>query len=488
MLRVKAKQAAYWKAQSLDVFDGERWRQAQSRLERGDPLRAADQPGRAQALHAGDRGLGAQPALAHVHHRRHPDRRARDAPPRGDPQRPARDLGLEPHAAPRRQLHGGRLHPEAERARAARPPAPTTTATSRTSARSTSSTATLPARGRAAGPVPLEVRFPEWDARGVAPEVIRPGAGADIAIERLDGDEDDGALRPAPHVGALEGAAPRRDRRRSTTSSRSRPTSARGFTYTEAPPAEGAHDRGLPVRREVGLLPAVLGRDGDPAADGRDPGARGDRLHVGLLRPQGEGVRRARPRRPLVGRGVVPRVRLGDLRPDAVRGAAALAEQRPRRPGARRRPGPRRRRRGRRAQRRPPPRRARRGRSTPAAACSPRCCSAAALVAFHRRGRRPAPLPELERALRRTRRAPGPGATLQALEASFARSPDAAGYVRALRDQRYGGRGEAPTSAQRRGLRSELGRGGGLLGRLRAWWALPPRTVPAVGRTIDAHG
>ena len=26
-----------------------------------------------------------------------------------------------------------------------------------------------------------------------------------------------------------------------------------------------------------------------------------------------------------------------------------------------------------------------------------------------------------------------------------------------------------------RGLRSELGRGAGLLGRIRAWWALPPR-------------
>ena len=82
----------------------------------------------------------------------------------------------------------------------------------------------------------------------------------------------------------------------------------------------------------------------------------------------------------------------------------------------------------------------RRGSSTPASACSARCCSAAASFAFLHRGRRPAPLPELERALRRTRRGPGPGATLQALEASFARSPDAAGYVRALRDQRYGGR------------------------------------------------
>ena len=109
------------------------------------------------------------------------------------------------------------------------------------------------------------------------------------------------------------------------------------------------------------------------------------------------------------------------------------------------------------------------------------------VFAFRLHGRRPAPLPELERALRRTRRSPGPGATLQALEASFARSPDAAGYVRALRDQRYGGRDEAPTSAQRRGLRSELARGGGLLGRLRAWWALPPRRG-RTGRTLEGHG
>ena len=108
---------------------------------------------------------------------------------------------------------------------------------------------------------------------------------------------------------------------------------------------------------------------------------------------------------------------------------------------------------------------------------------------LHRKGR-PAPVPELERALRRTRRNPGPGATLQALEDSFARSPDAAGYVRALRDQRYSGRGAPPTSPQRRGLRSELARGGGLLGRLRAWWALPPgsrarRTIEAMADVYD---
>jgi hypothetical protein len=105
---------------------------------------------------------------------------------------------------------------------------------------------------------------------------------------------------------------------------------------------------------------------------------------------------------------------------------------------------------------------------------------AAALIALaarrlRRRGRPQPALDELERALRRTRRDPGPSTTLHALESAFAGTPDAAGYVRAVRDARYGGRpGTGPTRSQRRGLRVELGRGGGLLGRLRAWWALPP--------------
>jgi hypothetical protein len=91
-----------------------------------------------------------------------------------------------------------------------------------------------------------------------------------------------------------------------------------------------------------------------------------------------------------------------------------------------------------------------------------------------RRGAPPA-LSELERALRRTRREPAPGTTLHALELRFAKTPAAAGYVRALRESRYRDEPSHPTRAQRRGLRSELGRGGGLLGHIRAWWALPPR-------------
>lgn len=95
-----------------------------------------------------------------------------------------------------------------------------------------------------------------------------------------------------------------------------------------------------------------------------------------------------------------------------------------------------------------------------------------------RRWRKGAPpaLSELERALKRARRVPAPGTTLHALELRFGQhTPAAAGYVRALRESRYRDEPARPTRAQRRGLRSELGRGGGLLGRLRAWWALPPR-------------
>ena len=82
---------------------------------------------------------------------------------------------------------------------------------------------------------------------------------------------------------------------------------------------------------------------------------------------------------------------------------------------------------------------------------------------------------ELERALARTRRMPGPAATLSTVEALFARAPAAAGYVRALREQRYAGHGPRPTTSGRRAVRAELARGSGLAGRLRAWWALPPK-------------
>jgi hypothetical protein len=84
-------------------------------------------------------------------------------------------------------------------------------------------------------------------------------------------------------------------------------------------------------------------------------------------------------------------------------------------------------------------------------------------------------LSELERALARTGRPLQDGITLVALERRLHSAPDAEAYVRTLRMARYGAVGGRPSSAQRRALRRELGRGLGFIGRVRALWALPPR-------------
>jgi len=88
-------------------------------------------------------------------------------------------------------------------------------------------------------------------------------------------------------------------------------------------------------------------------------------------------------------------------------------------------------------------------------------------------------LAELLRALRRTGRAPAPGTTLAGLEHALRHDRGAVDYLRAIRAARYGppGTGPAvgPSSRARRALRGALGEGLGPVGRLRAWWALPPR-------------
>jgi len=84
-------------------------------------------------------------------------------------------------------------------------------------------------------------------------------------------------------------------------------------------------------------------------------------------------------------------------------------------------------------------------------------------------------LADLERALRRSGRPPDPATTLRSLERRLSASAEAAGYVAAVRERRYRGTGQEPTAAQRSALRRELGRGLGPAGRLRALWALPPR-------------
>ncbi len=104
---------------------------------------------------------------------------------------------------------------------------------------------------------------------------------------------------------------------------------------------------------------------------------------------------------------------------------------------------------------------------------------AAAAVVLWRRRPRFAPsapeLAELERALHRTGRTPEPSLTLARLESLLGAGDAGAAYVRELRRQRFAGVGEGPSGAHRRALRRELAAGLGITGRLRGWFALPPR-------------
>ena len=185
-----------------------------------------------------------------------------------------------------------------------------TTARSTSTARSRSSTSRARTPARHQHPAALVI-FPEWDLRNTAPTAIRPSFGT-VEPRRRD-PERVLARSGMERTWAL--AQRLRARRRHPAGLRQvgRGLPRARLHLHRGAAAEGADDRGLPVRREVGLLPAVLGRDGAAAAHGRHPRAGVHRLHRRLLRPQGQGVRRARPRRPLVGRGVGPRVRLGHL-------------------------------------------------------------------------------------------------------------------------------------------------------------------------------
>jgi transglutaminase-like putative cysteine protease len=110
---------------------------------------------------------------------------------------------------------------------------------------------------------------------------------------------------------------------------------------------------------------------------------------------------------------------------------------------------------------------------------------AAALAALAWRWLRSPPdaLGELERAFASCGRPLPAGITLAALEQRLRSSPDAAAYVRSLRLERFAQQPAARSRRQRRALRAELAFGGGPLGRLRALWALPPRRATAVEKS-----
>lgn len=84
-------------------------------------------------------------------------------------------------------------------------------------------------------------------------------------------------------------------------------------------------------------------------------------------------------------------------------------------------------------------------------------------------------LAELRLALEGTGRAASPALTLARLETLLGGGTSEAGaYVKAVRLRRYGLGGPGPTVRQRSALRRELAAGLGVVGRVRAWWALPP--------------
>jgi len=80
---------------------------------------------------------------------------------------------------------------------------------------------------------------------------------------------------------------------------------------------------------------------------------------------------------------------------------------------------------------------------------------------------------ELHRALRRTRRRVTPDMTLHSLASRFAGTAGE-GYLRQLAASRYGTAVPPPDRAQRAGLRRALAADGGIAGKLRSLWALPP--------------
>ena len=417
-------------------------------------------------------GLDPQPAHGPVHHRglrvRLDIPRLTTIPTLDGLVRPAA------HAAPRRRLH----RDASTRRSPTETPAPPRGRRLRRSTWPTTRRSTPPLPG-VPGAEHVRMTFPFFGADADAD----PRTG-----RRATGPPDDGARarRPDPHLRALAAARRRaRARPRSTSSACSTTSAATSYTYTEVPPTESRDARRLPVRRQAGLLPAVLGRDGAAAADGRHPRARGHRLLDRRDRHQDRRVHRARLRRALLGRGLLPRT-----------GAGSRSTRRPppRPPAAS-----------------PPTPRSVPGSSTRRGAVSfggdplaergagvPVAAESRPVVARSRRssparwpllglgflGRPPLAPRRAARALasssaRCGARAASPRPARPCTRSSCASpsTPAAAGYVRALRESRYRDAPGHPTRAQRRGLRSELGRGGGILGRLRAWWALPPQVT-----------
>ena len=327
MLRIRAPRPQYWKLENLEDFDGERWvgRGVPDQFGPGPEADLDENCGRAPAVERRGARHRPRPARRPVRGRRHDARgrrRARgEATPTfspgtwqadhelaaGDSYRvPSTRRGRTRSSSPPRRA--ARAASRATRStcccRCSSPSCPRPASAAGPSPRSSSSRR----RSRSTRP-PLAAERAPRDDRARHPRAAQLVVPADVAARAAAQ-----ARRPQP----LRVRPPHRPLPRPRLPLR-RAAGARAGGRAAA--------RALPVRGQGRLLPALLGRDGAAAAHGRRARARGDRLLARRLPPPPGRVGGARPRRPLLGRGVVRRHRLGDVRPDAERDARALADR-----------------------------------------------------------------------------------------------------------------------------------------------------------------
>ena len=318
LLRIEAQTPSYWKAEALDTFDGRVWRRAGSvaALEpEGDRDRA--QPQWTQTITVRVRGLRSSKFVT-----------AGSASRVFDAPRQPVSAGAGTFETQRGVLRRGAEYkatvytPRPTAAQLATAGAPTQSL-SRQWLRVGVPEPGAPLTGAGESPAWAEVSFPPFGTQE-ATLLSRPAS----SIDTVDGAE----VVAASALGRIYDLS-RRLRARSDSAydyvRRVRERVQEGASYTERPAVRANPLDAFLFDDRVRLLPALLRSDGAAAADGRRARAGGRRILAGGP-GQGLGpVRRARLRRPLVGRGLLPALRLGHLRPDARRLAGARTGRRP---------------------------------------------------------------------------------------------------------------------------------------------------------------
>ena len=364
MLRVKARQPAYWKAENLDIFDGERWRQSHTGTSEATIEELPSNPAAldrwSQNIKVSVRNLRTRTFVAAGIVLGAPDMPHRAAIPAGPP-------GI---WSASRTLRRGDTY--TARVYTPRPTERELAAAGIGYDRDFSAfrgiellDGKLPA---SAGPAAVQVSFPEWNDRPTSIRAIRL-AGPAGRLRFVDGDQalkrsdlrrtwalsqrlKRGATNPFEYVKAVEDYL------------------STGFNYSESPPAAARTLEGFLFDAKSGYCQQYSGAMALLLRMAGIPARVATGFTAGSLDRRAERVRRARPRRALLGRGLVPRTSAGSRstrrRPRRRRAPRATSAAR-RRSATRRRP---RRRAAARATRAPP--RARRtgpaGSSAPAAA------------------------------------------------------------------------------------------------------------------------